>query len=158
MSGKHPAAPTSLVRGTLRCRQRGETMKYMIMLYGSQQDYDVLAGKPTDKPAMTVEAVQAMYAYMESVHKKLEESGELVDAHGLAAPALARRVWLQKGAPVVTDGPYPETQEVLAGYTIVECDSLDRALEIASGFVNPDADGEYVDVRPLIESVAELEV
>jgi hypothetical protein len=133
-------------------------MKYMIMLYGSQQDYDVLAGKPTDKPAMSAQDVQAMYEYMQAYHKKLEESGELVDARGLTAPVHARRVQLQKGVPVVTDGPYPETQEVLAGYTIVECDSLDRAIEIASGLVNPDADGEYVDVRPVIESVAELEV
>ena len=133
-------------------------MKYMIMLYGSQQDYDVLAGKPTDKPAMAAEEVQAMYAYMQSYHQKLEESGELVDARGLTAPVHARRVQLQKGIPVVTDGPYPETQEVLAGYTIVECDSFDRATEIAAGLVNPDADGEFVDVRPIIESVAELDV
>jgi hypothetical protein len=133
-------------------------MKYVIMLYGSQQDYDVLAGKPTGKPAMSAEDVQAMYAYMQSYHQKLEESGELVDARGLTAPVHARRVQLQKGVPVVTDGPYPETQEVLAGYTIVECDSFDRATEIAAGLVNPDADGEFVDVRPIIESVAELDV
>jgi hypothetical protein len=130
----------------------------MIMLYGSQQDYDVLAGKPTGKPAMSAEDVQAMYAYMQSYHQKLEESGELVDARGLTAPVHARRVQLQKGVPVVTDGPYPETQEVLAGYTIVECDSFDRATEIAAGLVNPDADGEFVDVRPIIESVAELDL
>lgn len=133
-------------------------MKYMIMLYGSQQDYDVLAGKPTDKPAMSAEDVQAMYAYMQSYHQKLEESGELVDARGLTAPVHARRVQLQNRVPVVTDGPYPETQEVLVGYTIVECDSFDRATEIAAGLINPDADGDYVDVRPVIESVAELEV
>jgi len=133
-------------------------VKYMIMLYGSQQDYDVLAGKPTDKPAMSAEDVQAMYAYMQSYHQKLEESGELVDARGLTAPVHARRVQLQNRVPVVTDGPYPETQEVLVGYTIVECDSFDRATEIAAGLINPDADGDYVDVRPVIESVAELEV
>jgi hypothetical protein len=133
-------------------------MKYMIMLYGSQQDYDVLAGKPTDKPAMSAEDVQAMYAYMESFHQKLEESGELVDARGLTAPVHARRVQLQNGIPVVTDGPYPETQEVLAGYTIVECESFDRAAEIAAGLVNPDAEGQFVDVRPVVDSVAELEV
>jgi hypothetical protein len=133
-------------------------MKYMIMLYGSQQDYDVLAGRPTDKPAMSAEDVQAMYAYMESFHQKLEESGELVDARGLSAPVHARRVQLRNGVPVVTDGPYPETQEVLVGYTIVDCDSFDRATEIAAGLVNPNGDGEYVDVRPVIESVAELDV
>jgi hypothetical protein len=58
---------------------------------------------------------------------------------------------------VVTDGPYPETQEVLAGYTIVECESFDRATQIAAGLVNPDAPGEYVDVRPILDSVADLD-
>ncbi len=132
-------------------------MKYIIMLYGSQQDYDVLAGKPTDKPAMSAEDVAAMHEYMGSLHKDLEESGELVDAQGMTAPVHARRVQLQNRVPVVTDGPYPETQEVLAGYTIVECESFDRATEIAARFVNPDADGEYVDVRPFLGSVEELQ-
>lgn len=132
-------------------------MKYVIMLYGSQQDYDVLAGRPTAKPAMSPEELAAMHALMESIHKELAESGELVYAQGLTAPVHARRVQLQNRVPVVTDGPYPETQEVLAGLTIVECDSFDRATEIAARFVNPEADGEYVDVRPIVEDVADLE-
>ncbi len=133
-------------------------MKYMILLYGSQQDYDVLAGRPGDKPAMTPEQVAAMHEHMGAVHQKLVDSGELVDSQGLTAPVHARRVRLRGGAPVVTDGPYPETQEVLAGYTIVECSGIDRAIEIASGLVNPDAEGEYVDVRPILESTDELAV
>jgi hypothetical protein len=132
-------------------------VKYMIMLYGSQQDYDVLSGKPTDKSAMSAEDVAAMHAYMEALNKELEESGELVDARGLTAPVHARRVQLQNRVPVVTDGPYPETQEVLAGYNIVECDSFDRATEIAARFINPDAQGEYVDVRPVLEGVEDLD-
>jgi hypothetical protein len=133
-------------------------MKYMILLYGSQQDYDVLGGKPTDRPAMSAEDVAAMHALMESIHKDLVESGELVDAQGLTAPVHARRVQLQNGVPVVTDGPYPETQEVLAGYTILECESFDRATEIAARFVNPDADEAYVDVRPILDGIGELEL
>jgi hypothetical protein len=133
-------------------------VKYMILLYGSQQDYDVLTGKPSDKPPMSAQDVAAMHSYMEEFHKKLADSGELVDAQGLTAPVHARRVQLENRVPVVTDGPYPETQEVLAGYTIVECDSFDRATQIASGLVNPDAPGEYVDVRPIVDSVAELDV
>jgi hypothetical protein len=131
-------------------------MKYMIMLYGSQQDYDVLGGKATDKPPMSAEDVANMHKYMQSYHQQLVESGEFVDARGLSAPVHARRVQLRDGAPVVTDGPYPETQEVLAGYTIVECDSYDRAVQIAAGLVNPDAKGEYVDVRPVIDSIEDL--
>jgi hypothetical protein len=129
----------------------------MIMLYGSQQDYDVLSGKPTDKPAMSPEEIAAMHAYMGSFHEKLIASGEFVDARGLSAPVHARRVQLSGGTRVVTDGPYPETQEVLAGFTIVECDSYDRATEIAAGLVNPDAEGEYVDVRPVLEGVQDLD-
>ncbi len=133
-------------------------VKYMIMLYGSQLDYDVLAGRPTGEPPMSAAEVAAMYAQMDSVHDGLVTSGELVDAQGLTAPAQARRVRLQHGLPVVTDGPYPETQEVLAGYTVVECDSLARATEIAGSLINPAAEGEYVDVRPVLGSVADLEV
>jgi hypothetical protein len=68
----------------------------------------------------------------------------------------ARRVQLSGGQPAITDGPYPETQEVLAGYTLVDCVSFDRACEIAAGLVNPAAPGEYVDVRPVIEGTDEL--
>jgi hypothetical protein len=132
-------------------------MKYMIMLYGSQLDYDVLAGKPTEKPPMSPEEIAAMHAYMGSYNQKLIESGEFVDARGLTAPVHARRVQLENRAPVVTDGPYPETQEVLAGYTIVECESFDRATEIAAGFINPDAKGEYVDIRPVLDGIEDLD-
>ncbi|MER7459225.1 YciI family protein [Micromonospora sp. NPDC126480] len=132
-------------------------MKYMIMLYGSQQDYDAMAGRPGGKPVMSPEQVAAMHAHMGSVHEKLVASGELVDAQGLVAPVHTRRVQLDGGVPVVTDGPYPETQEVLAGYTVVDCASLDRAIEIAAQFVNPDAPGEYVDVRPVAEGIEDLD-
>jgi hypothetical protein len=137
--------------------QREEmVMKYMIMLYGSQQDYDVLAGRPTDKPPMTPDEIAAMHEYMGTYHQKLVESGEFVDGQGLTAPVHARRVQLENRVPVVTDGPYPETQEVLAGYTIVECDSYDRATEIAAGLINPEAPGEYVDIRPIADGIEEL--
>jgi hypothetical protein len=62
----------------------------------------------------------------------------------------------------VTDGPYPETQEVLAGYTIVECESFDRATEIAARITkgpNPrDTSGDYVEVRPILEGFGDLEM
>lgn len=133
-------------------------MKYLIMLYGSQEDYDVLAGKPTDKAAMTPEQVQAMYEYMGQLNQELIDSGEHVFASGLTAPVHARRVRLTAGAPVVTDGPYAETEEVLAGFNIVECDSYERAVEIAARFINPDGEGEYVDIRPVAEGAGDFDV
>jgi hypothetical protein len=137
-------------------------MKYMIMLYGSQQDYDAMVGKSTDKPAWTGEDFAAMGAFMEAWNNELVESGEFVDAQGLAEPVHTRRVGVQNGVPVVTDGPYAEAQEVLAGYTIVECESFDRATEIAARLAQcppgpSGAEGQYVDVRPIHESRDELE-
>jgi hypothetical protein len=135
----------------------------MIMLYASQRDYDQMAGKPTEEPAWSAEDVAAMHAFMESWNKELIDSGEFVDARGLAAPVHTRRIHgLENGVPVVTDGPYPETQELLAGYTIVECESFDRATEIAARITkspNPAGAGRegYVEVRPIIGGFEELE-
>jgi hypothetical protein len=139
-------------------------MKYMILLYGSQRDYDALAGKAAPgRPAWTGEDFAAMGAFMESFTKELAESGELVETRGLTAPVHARRIQLQEGVPVVTDGPYAETQEVLAGYWIVECESFDRATEIAARLGNAPAPEHvaaraYADVRPVAESQADLEL
>jgi hypothetical protein len=137
-------------------------MKYMILTYGSQQDYDGLAGRPASGgPVWTPEDFAALGAFMQALNKELAETGELVETRGLAAPVHTRRVQLQEGVPVVTDGPYAETQEVLAGYWVVECDSFDRATEIAAklsacpGPVQV-AGRELADVRPIMESQADL--
>jgi hypothetical protein len=137
-------------------------MKYMILTYASQQDYDALTGRATDKPAWSAEDVAAMGAFMEAFNQDLVESGELVETRGLSAPVHARRVQLQRGVPVVTDGPYAETTEVLAGYWIVECVSFDRATEIAARLANCPAppavaQAAVADVRPITESRAELD-
>jgi hypothetical protein len=139
-----------------------ESVKYMILLYGSQQDYDAMSGRPSDKPAWTPQDFAAMGAFMEAFNNGLVESGELVDTRGLTAPVHARRIQLQNGLPVVTDGPYAETQEVLAGYWIIECESFDRATEIAaelSKCPGPEyASASVIDVRPIAESRNELDL
>jgi hypothetical protein len=137
-------------------------MKYLILTYASQQDYDALAGKPAPGgPAWSPAEFAAMGAFMESFTSELTESGELVETRGLTAPVHARRLRLQGGVPVVTDGPYAETEEVLAGYWVVECDSFDRATEIASRLSQcPGPEGvaerAYADVRPVAEGRDEL--
>ena len=137
-------------------------MKYMILMYGSQRAYDAMAGKPADGLAWSPAAFAPMHAFMDAWSRELMESGEFVDARGLAAPVHTRRIQLENGAPVVTDGPYAETEEVLAGYTIVECDSFDRATEIAArvgGCPYPaGVPGEFViDVRPIDDGGGDLE-
>lgn len=130
-------------------------MKYMILTYGSQQDYSEMASwSPEDFTKMT--------EFMQSFTDELVTSGELVETRGLAAPVHTRRVRLQGGVPVVTDGPYAETQEVLAGYWIVDCEGFDRATEIAAGLSKCPTPGgvfdatAYADIRPLVEHAEEM--
>src|SRR6201982_2935286 len=132
-------------------------MKYMILLFGSHQDYDALAGKQVPgKPTWGAEDFAAMGAFMVEFTKGLADSGELVETRGLTAPVHARRIQLQNGVPVVTDGPYAETQEVLAGYGIIDCESFDRATEIAAELSKCPgpayASASVIDVRPIAES------
>jgi hypothetical protein len=138
-------------------------VKYMILTYGSQKDYDTMAGKATDKPALTPEDFAPMGAFMESFNEELGKSGELIETRGLTDPVHTRRIQLKNGVPVVTDGPYAETEEVLAGYWIVECESFDRATEIAARLANcPSPGGIFADgvadVRPIADYRAELDL
>jgi hypothetical protein len=136
-------------------------MKYMILIYASQQDYDSMGGKGGAKPAWSAEDFAALGTFMASFNEDLAESGELVDTRGLAAPVHTRRIQLRDGVPVVTDGPYAETTEVLAGYWIVECESFDRATAIAARLASCPgpagiAQAAVADVRPIVESQAAL--
>jgi hypothetical protein len=139
-------------------------MKYMILTYASQQDYDGMAGKAAGQPAWSAADFAAVGAFMQKFNQDLEESGELVETRGLAAPVHTRRLGGgQGGVPVVTDGPYAETQEVLAGYWIVECENLDRATEIAARLAEIPAPAHvaaraYADVRPIAESQGDQEL
>jgi hypothetical protein len=139
-------------------------MKYMLLMYGSQQDYDALTGSPSSGGlAWSPQEAAAMGAFMESFGKDLAEAGELVDARALTAPAHTRRIQLRGGVPVVTDGPYAETEEVLAGYWIIECESFDRATELAGRLAScpgPEylRERAWVDLRPVAESRDELEL
>ena len=72
-------------------------MKYMILLYGSQQDYDAMSGKAGDKAQWTAEEFAAMGQFMEAFNTGLVDSGELVETRGLTAPVHARRIQLQNG-------------------------------------------------------------
>jgi len=142
-------------------------MKYMILVYGSQQDYDAMGGNPAPgKPAWSPADFAAMGEFMADFTGELAKSGELVETRGLTAPVHARRIRTRDGGPVVTDGPYAETEEVLAGYWIVECASFDRATEIASRLAQTPgpagspgvADTAYADVRPIAEGRDELDI
>ena len=136
-------------------------MKYMILTYGSQQDYDGMGGAPGADSVWTTDDFVAMSTFMQTFNSELAASGELVETRALAAPVHTRRLGAQDGTPFVTDGPYAETAEVLAGYWIVECASFDRATELAGKLAGCPAPASvaanvYADVRPIVESVDEI--
>lgn len=77
--------------------------------------------------------VKAHIDFQIALNRELTGRGELVDAQGLAGPDAARFVvWDGTGAPVITDGPFPETKELLAGYRLVDVETVDRVIEIAA--------------------------
>jgi hypothetical protein len=79
------------------------------------------------------EDLAAHINYMHQLNRELQDAGERVDAQGLASPGEARVVRADsKGLPVVSDGPFAESKEFLAGYWIVEVDTTQRAYEIAA--------------------------
>jgi hypothetical protein len=77
--------------------------------------------------------IKAHIEFQHTLNAELTERGELADAQGLAGPELAKFVISDgTGAPVVTDGPFPEAKELLAGYRMVDVESEARAIEIAA--------------------------
>ena len=103
-------------------------MKFILMMNAKRGkgDWEVGNWPPQD--------LRAHIAFMKRFANGLKESGELVGAEGLAAPSQARLVRAKKnGAPEVTDGPFAEAKEFLAGYWIVDVDTPERAYEIAAG-------------------------
>ncbi|KXF53692.1 MULTISPECIES: YciI family protein [Rhodococcus] len=102
--------------------------KFMLL-----QHYEGGAGCDVPMTEWTPEDVQAHIRFQQDLNAELIAKGELVDAQGLAGPDVAKRVTFDgKGAPVVTDGPFPESKELLAGYRLVDVESEERALEIAA--------------------------
>jgi len=77
--------------------------------------------------------ITAHIEFQQALNAELLDRGELVDAQGLAGPEQAKFVTSDgTSAPVITDGPFPESKELLAGYRIVDVESAERAVEIAA--------------------------
>jgi hypothetical protein len=77
--------------------------------------------------------MNAHLEYLTRLNDELAANGELVEMNALAAPELARTVSADgRSRPVITDGPFPEAKEVLAGYQLLDVESEERALEIAA--------------------------
>jgi hypothetical protein len=102
------------------------TMKYMLMMNGTVKNMQSFGALPPDD-------IKAHIQFMLNLNKELAATGELLDAQGLAGPDQHKIVRHQgSGPPAVTDGPFPEAKEFLAGYWLLECKTPERAIAIAA--------------------------
>lgn len=121
-------------------------MKYVILIYGNPESRKIWEGlSDSDRAA-------GLRVYAE-LTKSLADSGELIMAQALADPALTRRVPATPGfsdlrdpGGLETDAPLAEAKECLAGFYLVDCADIDRALAIAARV--PEAAYGMVEVRP----------
>ena len=106
--------------------------------------------------------IRAHLAYYEALNRELTESGELVGGERLAWPQKSKIVRADgKSAPVVTDGPYAEAKEQMAGYQIFDVESEERALEIAARLSAVPGPGgaaiqQPIEVRQIMDNDDEL--
>lgn len=116
-------------------------MKYMLMMSGTMKDMQSFGTLPP-------EDIRAHVAFMKRFNEELRASGEYVDAQGLTGPDQAKIVRARPGsAPVITDGPFPEAKEFLAGFWIIEAATPERALEIAAkASAAPGRDGACLSI------------
>jgi hypothetical protein len=107
---------------------------------------------PMDK--WTPEEAEAHFQFMRDFAARIEASGEFVDAQALAPSGM----WVRSdgaGKPPVTDGPFAETKDLIAGWMIIDVDSEERAVELAGELsCAPGAGGEpineWLEVRPFL--------
>ena len=101
-------------------------MKYMLMMFGDGASM---------REAHDAAWVRDMIAFMGSFNAELEKAGEFVDARGLADPTTAKTVSLVDGQVVVSDGPFAEAKESLAGFWLLDVRDEARVVELASQVV-----------------------
>jgi hypothetical protein len=112
-------------------------MKYMLLIYGNTETWDALGA----------EGIEAVYDVHRGILAETRASGELLASDGLTTDN-ARVVQVRDGVPAVTDGPFTESKEVLAGYYLLDC-TLERATELAARL--PEARYSPIEVRALTE-------
>ena len=110
-------------------------MKYMALIYGNEEAWDAL---PEEEQQRVTERYMAL-----AREPAVEGGAELQD------PETATTVRIRNGETLTTDGPFAETKEQLGGYYLIDCASLDEAIEFAARI--PGARHGAVEVRPLVE-------
>ncbi|WP_026425576.1 YciI family protein [Actinokineospora inagensis] len=118
-------------------------MKYMLLMQVNNAVLDALTEQ---------EREVVMNGHQEFI-KTIRESGELIGTQALGDPGTTSvTVATRGGEVVVTDGPFVEAKEYLGGYYLVDCESRDRAVELAGMIPDTKIEGLAVEVRPVMFS------
>ena len=117
-------------------------MKYLILIHSNP------ASRATWESFSEAQRAEGWRAYAE-LTEDLAASGELIVSEALADPSLGKRVVPRDGQVVTSDGPYAEVKEHLAGFFLVECESFERAAEVAARV--PEAPYGLVEVRQVLD-------
>ena len=116
-------------------------MKYMILVYSNPRSREMWESFSPEERAEGWNAHAALL-------RRIADAGELVAAEALADPSRAKRVAVEDGRTLATDGPFAEVKEHLAGFYLVDCEGLERAVEHAARV--PEAALGLVEVRPVM--------
>jgi hypothetical protein len=117
-------------------------MKYLILIQSNERSLEAWA-KMTDDERMDLGR-----GHMK-LNREMTDAGVHVASEGLADPELAKWVSVRDGKTIVSDGPYAEVKEHLAGFYLIDCAGLDDAVEWAAKV--PDAANTEVEVRPILD-------
>ncbi|MEU4389476.1 YciI family protein [Kribbella sp. NPDC023855] len=115
-------------------------MKFLVLIYGNPESRKVWDGLSDEQKR------ESMTGYT-ALNEALTSAGELVVSHSLAEPEATKQVRFDSGRPITTDGPFAEVKEQLAGFYLLDCESMERALEIVPQI--PEAPFSIVEVRPI---------
>ena len=117
-------------------------MKYLILIYSNPASREIWEGFSDEQRAEG-------FRYYAAITEELAASGELIVTEALADPSLTRRVTVRDGQTLTSDGPFAEAKELLAGFYLLECDSMERAVEVAARL--PEAELGLIEVRPILQ-------
>lgn len=117
-------------------------MKYVVLIYSNPASREIWEGF---SDAQRSEGLD----YYAALRDDLAASGELIVSAALAEPSVAKRVAVSDGRTTTTDGPFAEVKEHLAGFFLLDCDSVEQAVDTAARM--PEAALGLVEVRPVRE-------
>lgn len=114
-------------------------MQYMILIYGDEKRFAMMAGNP--------EMQKQMYAAFTIYNNDMRAAGVLRGGAELKPTQTATTVRVKDGKTIATDGPFAETKEQLGGYYLIDVPDLDQAVKWAARC--PAAQGGSIEVRPV---------